>query len=534
MEETDVARRFTRRRLIQSGVGAFSALAVPTLISACGGSSGSGSSATTASKASETTGKRGGTLKYAAGDAQSKDSLDPALALTSIGTFALGMIYDTLLSVDVNWNLSPMLAVDHTISTDAKRHSFKLRRGVEFHSGKPFTSADVAAQYRRVLNPKTGSSGLSILSPVLEPSGISTPDPATIIFNLKAPDAFFGQRVTHYTLRIPEATNTNWLSGSPGTGPFKNVSFKPGEGFEFARNENYWQSGLPYLDAVTCAAIPDQATKLQALMSGDAQLCDTIPSSGFAQLQSSTTAQLFDLQSPSPFTFDVNGSIKPFSDIRVQHAMKMLLDREKMLQVILSGHGVVSADSLISPQDPYYPADLKPFPYDVASAKALLSQAGYPDGFKEDIWSTSAYPYLDDGAQFGKQYLGAGGLTMNIQSVSNDRYLAAFLKQPIVMDYALRQHPVFMFELYYASTASTNLSRLKDPKIDGWIKELVATLDQGQQKQIAGEIITRYNNISAELVPFHFSSLWGSSRKLQGLRTDPIASIDLRRASVAA
>ncbi len=106
---------------------------------------------------------------------------------------------------------------------------------------------------------------------------------------------------------------------------------------------------------------------------------------------------------------------------------------------------------------------------------------------------------------------------MNIQSVSNDRYLAAFLKQPIVMDYALRQHPVFMFELYYASTASTNLSRLKDPK-----------------KQIAGEIITRYNNISAELVPFHFSSLWGSSRKLQGLRTDPIASIDLRRASVAA
>src|SRR5579884_3744565 len=182
MEETDVARRFTRRRLIQSGVGAFSALAVPTLISACGGSSGSGSSATTASKASETTGKRGGTLKYAAGDAQSKDSLDPALALTSIGTFALGMIYDTLLSVDVNWNLSPMLAVDHTISTDAKRHSFKLRRGVEFHSGKPFTSADVAAQYRRVLNPKTGSSGLSILSPVLEPSGISTPDPATIIF----------------------------------------------------------------------------------------------------------------------------------------------------------------------------------------------------------------------------------------------------------------------------------------------------------------------------------------------------------------
>jgi hypothetical protein len=100
------------------------------------------------------------------------------------------------------------------------------------------------------------------------------------------------------------------------------------------------------------------------------------------------------------------------------------------------------------------------------------------------------------------------------------------------MDYALRQHPVFMFELYYASTSASNISRLKDPTIDKWIQQLVRTLDPTQQKQIAGEIITRYNNVSAELVPFHFSSLWGASRKLQGLRTDPIASIDLRRASL--
>jgi peptide/nickel transport system substrate-binding protein len=533
MEEKLPNPRITRRRLIQAGVGTFSALAVPALISACGGSSSSGSSTTAGSTTTAATQKKGGTIKYAAGDAQSKDSLDPALALTSIGTFGLGMIYDSLLAVDVNWNLTPMLAVDHTISTDAKRHTFKLRQGVEFHSGKPFTSADVAAHFKRVLNPKTGSAGLSILQPVLDPSGISAPDPTTIIFNLKTPDAFFGQRVTHYTLRIPESGTTNWLSGSPGTGPFKNVSFKPGEGFEFVRNDRYWQSGLPYLDGVTCAAIPDQATKVQALLSGDAHLSDTIPSSAFAQLQSSTTAELFDLQSPSPFTFDVNGSIKPFSDVRVQHAMKMLLDREKMLSVMLAGHGVVSADSLISPHDPYYPADLKPFPYDVSGAKSLLSQAGYPNGFSEAIWSTSAYPYLDDGAQFGKQYFGAGGIKINIQSVSNDRYLAAYLKQPIVMDYALRQHPVFMFELYYASTSASNISRLKDPTIDKWIGQLVRTLDSTQQKQIAGEIITRYNNMSAELVPFHFSSLWGASRKLQGLRTDPIASIDLRRASLS-
>jgi peptide/nickel transport system substrate-binding protein len=523
--------RFTRRRLLSSGAGTVSALSLAQVVSACGGGHSSGAKA--AGGAAPPNAGRGGTLKYAAGDAQSKDSLDPAIALTSIGTFGLGLIYDTLLSVDVDWKLTPMLASDYTISKDAKRHSFKLRQGVEFHTGKSLTSQDVAEHFRRVLNPKTGSSGMSILAPVLKSSGISTPDPTTIVFELGSADAFFGQRVAHYTLRIPQAGNTSWLSGSYGTGPFKNVSFKPGEGFQFTRNENYWQHGLPYLDGVTCVAIPDQATKVQSLISGDALLTDTIPSSAFDRLGSSSTAALLDLKSPSPFTFDVDGSIKPFQDVRVQHAMKMLIDRQKMLSILLAGHGVVSADSLISPDDPFYPDDLEPYPYDVEQAKSLLSQAGYPTGFGEDIWTTTAYPYIDEGAAFGKQAFGAAGVKITIQSVSNDRYLAAFLKQPIVMDFALRQHPVFMFELYYASTAGTNLSRLKDPKIDAWIAEFVTALDPARQKEIAGEIIHRYNENSAELVPFHFASLWGVSKRVSGIRPDPIASVDLRRASLA-
>src|SRR5262249_14538839 len=134
-------------------------------------------------------------------------------------------------------------------------------------------------------------------------------------------------------------------------------------------------------------------------------------------------------------------------------------------------HGIVSADSLIPPTDPYYPKDLQLYPHDPSAAKALLAQAGYPNGFSEDVWSTSAYPYLDEAAQIGKQDLAQIGITLNIQSVSNDQYLAAFLKKPIVMDFGLRQHPLFMFQLYYASTSGSNLSRLHDAKIDAWIRE---------------------------------------------------------------
>ncbi len=476
--------------------------------------------------------KKGGTLRYAAGDAQSKDSLDPARALTSIGTMGLAMLYDNLLNIDEGWKLSPMLAADWTASKNLKRYTFKLRKGVTFHDGSPFTSKDVAFQFKRVLNKATGSAGLSILGPVLKASGISTPDPNTIVFDLLTPDAFFGVRTAHYTLRIPKAGTTNWLKGSPGTGPFKNQSFKPGSGFQFVRNANYWQHGLPYLDGITGVGIPDQATKVASLVSGQSDVCDPMPASSYDQVSKSSAAMLFDLKSPSPFTFDVDGSIKPYSDVRVQHAMKMAIDRKQLLDIVVGGHGEVSADSMIPPGDPYYPADLKPFPHDPDKAKALLAQAGVPN-ITEDAWSTSAYPYLDQAAQIGKANLADIGFTLNVKSVSNDQYLAAFLHKPIVMDFGQRQHPLFMFQLYYASTSGSNLSRLKDAKIDGWIKEFQSTPKFAKQKELANEIIRRYNDVSAELIPFHFSAYYGAKKRVHGLQATPFSNIDFRKAYLA-
>jgi peptide/nickel transport system substrate-binding protein len=357
MDRPGLETPLTRRQLIASGAGALGAVALGPLI---GGVASAAASPVSVAAAP----KRGGTLRYAAGDAQSKDSLDPALALTSVGVMCLAMIYDSLLDIDVNWNLTPMLAEDWSHSADAKRYTFKIRSGVHFHDGSPLTAHDVAWQYARVLNKNTGSSGLSVLSPVLAPSGISVPDPTTIVFNLTAADAFFGVRTCHYTLRIPKTGTKNWLKGSPGSGPFKNASFQPGTGFQFVRNADYWQSGLPYLDGVTGIGIPDQATKVESLLTGDTDICDSVPASSYSQIQSSSSAALYNLQSPSPFTFDVNGSIKPFSNINVQHAMKMCLNRAEMVAIVVGGHGMVSADSLIPPTDPWYPKSLKPFPYD--------------------------------------------------------------------------------------------------------------------------------------------------------------------------
>lgn len=541
-------QRLTRRTLLRYGAGAFGGVTLAGLLAACG--SGSGETGTTAGTSAGTTtastgaapttsadtgatasGTRGGTMKFALGDGHAADSLDPALQFTGFGVTTGGMIYNNLLHTDDAWNLTPELAEDWEASPDAKRYTFKLRQGIEFHSGKILDANDVAEQYKRILNPDTGSGGLSLLQGVLDPSGIKVPDPSTIVFELKAADAFFGIRTAHYYTRIPQAGTTDWIKGSPGTGPFKSTVFRPGEGAEVVRNENYFQEGLPYLDSIQLVSIPEQATRVEAILNGDVDLSSPPPLSAVPQFESSDVASLIGTGSSS-FTFDVDSSIKPYSDPRVSQAMKMLIDREKALQFVVRGTGIVSADSLIDPRDSFYPADLEPYPYDPEQAKALLKEAGYEGGFEVDIWTTQAYPYLNEGAAIGKEAFDAGGIGTTIQSVSNDRYLKAFLNEPIVMDYYLRQHPVLAFDLYYAA-GTQNTTRLNDQQINSWVAELKETLDEAKQKELAGEIIKRYNEIAAEIVPFFFDDLWAYKNRVQNLIPQPMSKFEFAQIQLA-
>lgn len=511
--------RPTRREVLKYGATAAAILSVGPLAAACS-TNPSGSI------------KKGGTLKLGVGDGQARDTFDPARIITSMPNYAGGMLFDNLLRMDINWKLTPGLAEEFSFTSDLKTYTFKIRKGVEFHNGKTATSADVSAHFLHVLDKATGSAGRGVLSPVLDPSGISTPDPQTIVFSLKAADAFFGVKVAHYTLKIPQAGITDWINGAIGTGPFKLKSFQPGTGFQLVKNPNYWDSGKPYLDGVTCVNIPDQATKVQAVLSGDADIATDLPTASLDQISSSSTAQLLDLQSYEPFTFDVDGSIKPYSDPRVSKAMKMLIDRQKMLDIVVHGKGIVCADVLISPTDPFYPSDLKPFPYDPEQAKSLLAQAGYANGFKENIWTTKAYPLLDEGAAFGKQAWAVAKLDMTIQSTDNDTYIAAFLNKPIVMDYGLRLHPVTEMETFYYSGSGSNLSRLKDPQIDSWLAEVKATADVAKQKEIMGALMHRYNEVSAEVNPFQFSTYLAHKKRVKGLILDPMTTLQFREATL--
>ena len=160
---------------------AASALAAP-LLAACGSSGSPSSSGTTAAGG----GKRGGTLRFAVAGGAATDTPDPALAMTSFALYMAANLYDTLVRADLNFNLTPALAMAWSATPDAKTWTFKLRDGVTFHNGKKLTSADVAYSVKRILNAKLASPALSNVSPFLKPDGISAPDSSTVKFQLSA------------------------------------------------------------------------------------------------------------------------------------------------------------------------------------------------------------------------------------------------------------------------------------------------------------------------------------------------------------
>jgi peptide/nickel transport system substrate-binding protein len=509
--------RLTRRRLLVGGGAAVGLALAPTVpLEAV--------ARTLATSAP----KRGGTLQLTISDGASTDSLDPALQTNNVGLTGLFMIYDNLLDIDPNWNLSPMLAEDYSHNKNGTIWTFKLRKGVTFHSGKPFTSADVAAHMTRILNPKTGSGGQSMLGASLAKTGIRASDPTTIAFHLTQPDAFFGVKMSHYYTRIPEAGVKNWTAGSPGTGPFMVKSYKPGEGFEYVRNPHYWMSGKPYLDGITCAVIAEQSTRVEDILSGDIDVSDPPSFSSVSTVQQSSNAALFKVPGGQPFLYDIDSNHVPYRDVRVKHALKMLVNRQEAMNVVVLGHGLTCADSFVSPTDPFYPHGLKPFPYDPEQAKSLLKQAGYGNGFSDKIWTTTAYPYLNEASAYLKQAFAAGNVNIAIESVSINRYNQAFVHEPIVADYALRQHPALYFALFYQSKSPVNTTRLRSAKVDSLIKQFSATLDPAGQKRVAGDIITTYNDIAAEIVPFQFDTLWMYKKRVKGMISNPMSNIDFR------
>jgi peptide/nickel transport system substrate-binding protein len=330
--------------------------------------------------------------------------LDPHRSALTISYVALSPIYQGLTELGPNLELRPQLAASWKVSPDGLAWTFNLRRGVRFHNGRTLTSRDVRFSVERILDPKTGARGRGDLSSI---ASIATPDPNTVVFRLKSPFGFFPNKLaTSYQAIIPpEAVDAgNNVTKAIGTGPFQFVEWVTNDHLTMRRFEGYWDAGKPYLDEVVLKPVPDETVRLTALQTGDVSLIDSVAQARlqglFAQPSRDYVIRLVR-GGAGQGVIVLNTRHKPFDSQKVRQAVAFALNKREMVDAQYRGWGVTDNQNF-SPASPWY-LPVKDRPFDATRAKALLAEAGMPNGFKITMQIGNGYGFPEVAQVFQAQ-----------------------------------------------------------------------------------------------------------------------------------
>ncbi|WP_286166557.1 ABC transporter substrate-binding protein [Arthrobacter sp. AQ5-05] len=359
---------------------------------------------------------RGGSLRVGLAGGGAADSLDPHSPVSTTDIARVVNLYESLLYRDENFALKPLLALRATPDAEARVWTVKLRPGVKFHDGRPLTATDVAATFARVTNPEDPKSGAAALT-ILD--AVKVIDDLTVEFRLNTPTATFDDSLGQYALGIVPADFD--VAHPVGTGPFKASSFDPGLRSVFVRNDGYWRDHQPYLDELVILNFSDDDAMLNALLSSQVDAIGQIPLALLEVIAADPRISILNSETGAwlPFTMRIDKA--PFDDVRVRQAFRLVVDREQMIEQVLSGNGALGND-LYAPFDPGYAGNLPQRTQDIGRAKELLAEAGYPDGLDIELVTAPIQAGAVEAAQVFAQQAKAAGIRVKIRRVDTTTF----------------------------------------------------------------------------------------------------------------
>jgi peptide/nickel transport system substrate-binding protein len=376
--------------------------------------------------------------------------------------------------------IHPMLADSWEISKDRREYIFVLRKGVKFHHGKELESGDVKYSIERVMNPATRAPRAFSFKLV---DSIDVIDRYHLKIRLKEPFAAFLSALTLYDCAIiPTGSNPTGTKPVPGTGPFVFKSFVPNETLEVTRFDQYWeideQTGdrLPYLDTFYVKKIVDENVRLTALRAGDVDVISTPPLNIAAKaiLEKPIPGVVMDYDGVGSNWIFFNVSRPPFNDKKVRQAIAYALDKKEMVKGMFWGLGEPVNNQPFSKDSRFYipVADRE---VDLAKARQLLAEAGYPNGFKAEFFQFSITQQLT-GAEVAVGQLKKIGIEATIKVVDRAPYYPAMRKGDFDMSFATGDRKYDWDDSYYmylhsGEIGKNNWSRYSNPELDGLLEK---------------------------------------------------------------
>jgi peptide/nickel transport system substrate-binding protein len=454
--------------------------------------------------------KRGGTLRIGVSAGGSNDAINPLLLGNPPDYARVFQIYEPLIAWDENLNLVPYLAESMTPNADATLWTIKVRKGVTFHDGKPLTAADVAYTFQTILNPKSPGYGASSIQNV-DAKNIKVLDTHTVQIPCLAPFSTFMETLPVYQFCvIPVGFNP---SKPNGTGPFKFQSFTPGVQSVMVRNPNYWQPGLPYVDKLILIDFADETSQTNALASGQVDAIGMLSAPSIATVKSQGNGILISNGGGfSPFTMRVD--VAPFSDVRVRQALRLVVDRPQLMNIVFGGHGTLGND-VFSRWSSDYDTSLPQRHQDLEKAKSLLKQAGHEGLTAELVVAPQAQGAIVAAQVFQQQATGAG-VKINIRQITTTAFASKYPNWTFANSFWFA-NPYFQeVGISTLPTSPYNETHFNDPKYTALYAEGLKTVNPSKRKEIAAEMQTIDYDIGGLIIPCFAPIIDGFSSKLRG------------------
>ena len=518
--------RYTRRDVLKGALVLGGGVSLASLLAACGSSSSSGSSSSASASSAP---KQGGSLRIGIVGGSANETLDGQLATTEPEIAITFQLYDALLGWDQNYKLTNLLAEEVSPNADATVWTVKLRQGVVFHDGSPMTADDVVYSYKRIIDPKNPKMGATQLS-ALPASGIQKVDATTIRFVLNSPNSVFDEALAVYgNTIVPIGFNPK----SPiGTGPFKLTSFSPGQQIVFAPNTAYWGE-KPHVDKLTIIEFADPTARVNALLGGSVDAISDLPSSQVKIVQSQGL-KVLDAHTGAwqPFTMRID--VKPFNDVRVRQAFRLIVDRQAMINQAYGGYGWVGND-MYAPFDAGTPTNLPQREQDLAQAKSLLKAAGYDNNLAVTLTTSDAVGgSAVAAAQVYAQQAKGAGVTVNVNKVDPSIFYGnQYLTWPFAQDFWYTRNYLAQTAQGTLPTAPFNETHWKNAAWLKVVQEAFKTPDKTKRDQLIGEAQTIEYNQGGLIIWAFNDQTDAYSAKLGGVVPDkggePISSFHFNK-----
>lgn len=504
-----------RNLLARSAVVGSMVLMAPSLLTACGTGGSAGSST--------------GTLRVGVLGGGNAETLDFNRALSESDVARTGQIFEGLTAFDASGKVFNRLA--ESLEPDASGRVWTIRvKQARFHDGRPLTADDVLYSFRYMLDPKNKADAAAALSGV-DLSKSRKVDDRTVRVELTRPNFLFPTLLGERSVAImPMGTRT--FEKPIGTGPFKFGTFRTGDRSTFPRFEDY-HGGPASIETLEIISIDDPAARMNALRSGTVDVVAEVAPELIAGAAGGNV-RLIQATSGSFSTQYMRLSKGPFRDQRVRQALRLLADREQMVDNALFGAGSVGND-LSSPFDPYY-AQLPQREYDPEQARSLLKAAG-AEGLQLQLHTADAgLAMMESSTLFATQAAKAGVDVRLKKWPSGEYWSRAWMKEPFACSHWGGRPLISHLQLSVLPGASYNETDWDNPQFNALVEQALASADEQVRTEALGDAQTMLHEEGGYLIWGFAKNVDAVSTRVTGIEPGairPLGNYDFRQARLS-